>query len=212
MSLDSTNSNLVLRIGHYLTEQLRHLLTLHNGQLPLDNFETVYEDTFGYQEDIDIRKIGKSFVHTSSSVVNLAGGHQWLVWAPSGRPYPPHRRGAVSIPPTKTSLFSSSHHPEGESALPVNRSDSGSVKSEGSETDWPTFEDSPLFPTQSMPLTTSPPVTPSSSTQTANSVNVEDSVTLTANRLESPPAPLIHNKPVPYHRGTIFMPRCACVA
>ncbi len=99
ISLDTSNSRLELQILNFVGEQLRHLLTLYNGRLPLDKLEAIYNEIFGSHSEIDIKKMEKTFVHTASNVVNFAGNRKWLVWAPNGQPYPAHRKEVQTTPP-----------------------------------------------------------------------------------------------------------------
>ena len=78
-----------------LAEQLRHLLTIHNGRLPLANLKEIYVAEFGTPKDSKLAgMLDKNPLQIAPHTVNLTG-HKWVVWAPTGRPYPP-RGGKVS--------------------------------------------------------------------------------------------------------------------
>ena len=78
-----------------LAEQLRHLLTIHNGRLPLANIKEIYVAEFGTPKDSKLAgMLDKNPLQIAPHTVNLTG-HKWVVWAPTGRPYPP-RGGKVS--------------------------------------------------------------------------------------------------------------------
>jgi len=78
-----------------LAEQLRCLLTVHNGRLPIDNLKEIYAAEFGVAQISELSGLlDKNLLQLAPHVVNLAG-HKWVVWAPTGRPYPP-RRGETS--------------------------------------------------------------------------------------------------------------------
>ena len=127
---------MVLRIPNYVAEQMRHLLTIYNGQVPFSDLEHIHAQTFKFQEDIDIKKMLKNLVPLTSSVTNFAGNRKWLVWAPGGWPYPPHRRGSVIPPPTVDIQGDDSDHSPKE-------------KNEKTFTDWPSFDDvAPLSQTE----------------------------------------------------------------
>ena len=130
ISLDSSSSNMVLRIPNYVAEQMRHLLTIYNGQVPFSDLEHIHAQTFKFQEDIDIKKMLKNLVPLTSSVTNFAGNRKWLVWAPGGRPYPPHRRGSGILPPSVNVQSTDGAH-------------SSRGKSEESFTEWPSFDEVP---------------------------------------------------------------------
>jgi len=78
-----------------LAEQLRCLLTVHNGCLPIDNLKEIYAAELGVAQISELSGLlDKNLLQLAPHVVNLAG-HKWVVWAPTGRPYPP-RRGETS--------------------------------------------------------------------------------------------------------------------
>ena len=78
-----------------LAEQLRHLLTIHNGRLPLANLKEIYVAEFGTPKDSKLAgMLDKNLLQIAPHTVNLTG-HKWVVWAPTGQPYPP-RGGKVS--------------------------------------------------------------------------------------------------------------------
>ena len=78
-----------------LAEQLRHLLTIHDGRLPLANLKEIYVAEFGTPKDSKLAgMLDKNLLQIAPHTVNLTG-HKWVVWAPTGRPYPP-RGGKVS--------------------------------------------------------------------------------------------------------------------
>ncbi len=75
----------VLTTAACFAEQLRYLLTRHNGRIPLCNLESIYVSEFGKPKDFDIsRKVLRLAPH----VVNLAG-QKWAIWAPAAHSYPP---------------------------------------------------------------------------------------------------------------------------
>ena len=118
---------MVLAIPYFVAEQLRHLLTIYDGRVPFSDLEHIHAQ---FQEDIDIKKLLKSLIYTVSNVVNFAGNHKWVVWAPGGRPYPPHRRGSDIPPPTVDIQGADSDYSPRE-------------KSEESFTEWPSFDEVP---------------------------------------------------------------------
>lgn len=70
------------------SEQLRHLLTKHFGKLPLDLLPTLYYAQFGKPKQADIVGwLKKKPIRWAAHVVHLAAT-QWVVWAPTSRPYP----------------------------------------------------------------------------------------------------------------------------
>ena len=74
-----------------LAEQLRCLLTVHNGRLPIDNLKEIYAAEFGVAQNSELSGLlEKSLLQLAPHVVNLAG-QKWVVWAPTGRPYPSRR-------------------------------------------------------------------------------------------------------------------------
>lgn len=96
MSEDTFQSRLTLTTSILLAEQIRHLLTVHNGRVPFQDLQAIYTAQFGNQTQIDSTKVAdKRLILTASRVVNFAGDQRWLVWAPTGHPYPPKRRGHV---------------------------------------------------------------------------------------------------------------------
>ena len=97
MSDDTFQSRLTLTTTSLLAEQIRHLLTVHNGRVPFQDLQSIYTAQFGNQTSIDaVKVIDKRFILTASRVVNFAGDQRWLVWAPAGHPYPAKRRGLDS--------------------------------------------------------------------------------------------------------------------
>ena len=75
-----------------LTELLRHLLTIHNGKIQLDQLPQLFTQTFGHlaiTEDSKIKEwiSGNNILSVASQVVHL-NNNQWLVWAPGAYPYP----------------------------------------------------------------------------------------------------------------------------
>lgn len=72
-------------------EQLRHLLTKHDGRIALDQLETIYIAEFGVPSRLEVHKyIRKKLPHFSFHVVNLAS-YKWAVWSPTGYPCCPQR-------------------------------------------------------------------------------------------------------------------------
>ena len=64
--------------------------------------ESLYTDTFGIPSDQDILKyLKKKLPHFSLRVVNYAS-LKWVVWAPTGYPYPPQRRDVVTLDNTSS--------------------------------------------------------------------------------------------------------------
>ncbi len=201
----------MLRIPNYAAEQLRHLLTINNGRLPFNELEAKYEESFGYQDGIDIQKIGKTLVQTASNVVNFAGNKKWLVWAPSGRPYPPHRR-AHALPPTDNGQLPSAGNsvewpcfdsvaqatPTTEhSPVDVSTTDNGQLPNAGNSVEWPCFDSV----AQATPATKHSPVDVSVVTTTQTST-VATSITPPIT-MEGPPPLLICNKPIPAPRTLV---------
>ena len=84
----------VLSTSSLLAEQLRHLLTVHNGCLPIEQVESIYTATFGIQTHINITDLieRNKVIRAAPHVVNVTGNNKWLVWAPTGRPYPSRGR------------------------------------------------------------------------------------------------------------------------
>ena len=91
-------------------EQLRHLLTTHNGCIPIDQVEPIYTATFGIQTHINITDIVecKKLVRVAPHIVNVIGNNKWMVWAPTGRPYPSRGR-KTSLSPTGSDDKTSPH-------------------------------------------------------------------------------------------------------
>ena len=75
-------------------EQLRYLLTIHDGCLPMEQVESAYTSTFGIQAHINIADLleRNKIIRVAPHVVNVTGNNKWLVWAPTGRPYPNRSR------------------------------------------------------------------------------------------------------------------------
>ena len=71
-----------------------HLLTIHNGRVPIDEVESLYTTTFGIQTHINIADLWerKKIIQTAPHVVNVIGNNKWMVWASTGRPYPSQER------------------------------------------------------------------------------------------------------------------------
>ena len=94
VQFDSYQVKPVLTSNALLTEQLRQLLTTHNGCIPIDQVEAIYTATFGIQTHINIADIiGRNkLMRVAPQVVSVIGNNKWLVWAPTGRPYPSRGR------------------------------------------------------------------------------------------------------------------------
>lgn len=75
------------------TESLRHLLTLYDGKLQLDQLPNLFKQTFGQQgliaEDTKIQELlaKGNILSVASQVVHL-NNNQWIVWAPGAYKYP----------------------------------------------------------------------------------------------------------------------------
>ena len=80
----------MLSTSSLLVEQLRYLLTVHDGRLPTDQVESIYTSTFGIQSHINIAGLleRNKLIRVAPHVVNVIGNNKWLVWSPTGRPYP----------------------------------------------------------------------------------------------------------------------------
>lgn len=76
-----------------LTESLRHLLSVHNGKLELDQLPQLFHQAFGHLPDmVEDSKIqewmsGTNILSVASQVVHL-NNNRWLVWAPGAYQYP----------------------------------------------------------------------------------------------------------------------------
>ena len=76
-----------------LTESLRHLLTINNGKIQLDQLPQLFNQAFSHlpiiMEDTKLREWigGNNILSVASQVVHL-NNNQWLVWAPGAYPYP----------------------------------------------------------------------------------------------------------------------------
>ena len=87
--VDGTDITLTAR-GLYC-EQLRHLLTVHNGQIPQGLLLTMYLSEFRHPQDSEILSwLHKKPIRYASHVVHLAAEF-YIVWAPTGHPYPDTR-------------------------------------------------------------------------------------------------------------------------
>ena len=83
----------VLKPTALFVEQIRYLLTKHDGLLALDQLESAYVTAFGIPTNPEIsRYLKRKIPHFANHVVNYAS-RKWVVWAPTGNPYPRHRRG-----------------------------------------------------------------------------------------------------------------------
>ena len=72
-------------------EQLRHLLTVHNGRIPQGLLLTIYLSEFRHPVDQELlSRLHKKPIRYASHVVHLAAEF-FVVWAPTGRPYPETR-------------------------------------------------------------------------------------------------------------------------
>ena len=90
--------------GRY-SEQLRHLLTIHSGKVPLDILPRLYYAEFGKPKQEDIASwLHKKPIRWASHVVHLAAT-QWIVWAPTSQAYPNTRTEPQSLlPPDHTEV------------------------------------------------------------------------------------------------------------
>ena len=86
-----------------LTEQLRHLLTLNNGRIPLDQLHSLYQGEFGPLSCREVTKYMRRnrVPYFSFHVVNMSS-LKWGVWAPLGYPVPLHRRRCTQKMESKT--------------------------------------------------------------------------------------------------------------
>ncbi len=84
---------LVLTTAARFAEQLRYLLTCHNGRIPLEHLESYFTHEFGKTKNLDVSK--KSLLQQAPHVVNLSG-LKWVIWAPTAHPYP--ARGSKTSP------------------------------------------------------------------------------------------------------------------
>jgi len=84
---------LKLKSQALFTESLRHLLTLYDGKLQLDQLPNLFRQTFGQQgliaEDSKIQEwLSKGNVLSVASQVVHLNNNQWIVWAPGAYKYP----------------------------------------------------------------------------------------------------------------------------
>ena len=72
-------------------EQLRHLLTVHNGRIAQGLLLTMYLSEFRHPQDTELLSwLHKKPIRYASHVVHLAAEF-YIVWAPTGHPYPDTR-------------------------------------------------------------------------------------------------------------------------
>ena len=99
------------------TESLRHLLTLYDGKLQLDQLPDLFKQSFGQQgliaEDTKIQEwlTKGSVLSVASQVVHL-NNNQWIVWAPGAYKYPRrHNIQTISqhLPVSDKGRFAGSH-------------------------------------------------------------------------------------------------------
>lgn len=80
------------------SEELRFLLTRHNGRISLHSLPNIYQSTFGSpppEREGKIDWLKKKLILYAPHIVNLTG-NQWVIWAPAGRPYPPRPRSKLA--------------------------------------------------------------------------------------------------------------------
>lgn len=98
----------MLKQSALFAEQLRCLLTQHNGHIALDHLEAIYTAEFGGPSSPEIQTyLKKKLPHSSFYVANLAS-HKWAVWSPTGHPYCQHRWKGVPSSQPRPSLTSDS--------------------------------------------------------------------------------------------------------
>lgn len=75
-------------------------MTTYNGCLPINQVESIYTATFGIQTHINIADLleRNKIIRVAPHVVNVIGNNKWMVWAPTGRPYPTRGRKASLLP------------------------------------------------------------------------------------------------------------------
>ena len=89
---------------------MRKILTLYNGRILLDQLKAVYSAEFGIRTDINVDNlVDKMLIRLAPQVVNLSG-YKWMVWAPSGRPYP--KRGNSNREPSAVNTNANNDVPE----------------------------------------------------------------------------------------------------
>ena len=93
LSKEDDNPRPVLAPPTRFAEQIRHLFTLHGGRILLGSLQEVFAKEFGKPTDITISK--KNLLSHAKSVASVTG-QQWVVWAPTGRPYPPRPKKGIS--------------------------------------------------------------------------------------------------------------------
>lgn len=78
-------------------------MTIHDGCVPMEQVESIYTFTFGIQTHINITDLleRNKIIRVAPHVVNVTGNRKWLVWAPTGRPYPNRDRKTRVIPMNK---------------------------------------------------------------------------------------------------------------
>lgn len=76
-----------------LAESLRHLLSINNGKVQLDQLPELFRQTFGHlpiiMDDTKIQEwiASNNILSVASQVVHL-NNNRWLVWAPGAYQYP----------------------------------------------------------------------------------------------------------------------------
>ena len=72
-------------------EQLRHLLTVHNGRIPQNFLLTIYLSEFRHPQNYELLSwLHKKPIRYANHVVHLAAEF-YVIWAPTGHPYPDTR-------------------------------------------------------------------------------------------------------------------------
>ena len=84
----SPQKHLTLTSRGLYCEQLRHLLTMHNGRIPQDLLLTIYLSQYHRPQDPEILNwLHKKPIRYASHIVHLAAEF-FIIWAPTGHPYP----------------------------------------------------------------------------------------------------------------------------
>ena len=196
---DSYQVKPVLTSSSLLAEQLRHLLSLHDGCVPIDQVESVYTATFGIQTHINIADLVErnKIIQAAPSVVNVIGNNKWLVWAPTGRPYP--SRGRKTSPLLRgskedTSLNLEAANTASDDKTPTSSDDCKEVVNEramtkgsvsvGEDTTRPS-----TFQLQTLPFLTQSVVSASADQRTVSADGVSSSTSLTVTHADVEDSP-----------------------
>ena len=95
----SPQKHLTLTSRGLYCEQLRHLLTMHNGRIPQDLLLTIYLSQYHRPQDPEILNwLHKKPIRYASHIVHLAAEF-FIIWAPTGHPYPNTRSEEQSMEP-----------------------------------------------------------------------------------------------------------------